>query len=384
MAARRTQTRTPDAALGSTDAAGLRRLLLAWFDREKRDMPWRRTRDPYAVWLSEMMLQQTQVATVIPYYQRFTERFPTVNDLAAADLDDVLQLWAGLGYYARARNMHRAARLVADEFGGEFPATTDALRTLPGVGEYSAGAVASIAFDVRTPVVDGNVVRVLSRLFGVTDDPRTGLGRRKMWQLAEHLLPRKRCGDFNQALMELGAMVCRPNDAAECTACPIRRHCKAHETDTVATLPTKTQRVAIKPETHAVAAIERDGKWLFRRRAKKGLWGGLWEMPSAVLNGQGSAAAAGRIARKLLGPNISTTRKPFCRFKHILTHREITFIGHVCRPQRAPSKATADDVGRWQSLDKLESLGLSTAMMKLLGELRRTETTTQRRQPRTS
>ncbi len=372
MADRRSRTQTPSTALDPTGAVSLRRKLLAWFDREKRDMPWRRTRDSYAVWLSEMMLQQTQVATVIPYYQRFTERFPTVNDLAAANLDDVLQLWAGLGYYARARNMHRAARLVVSTFGGEFPATIEELRTLPGVGEYSAGAIASIAFDLRTPVVDGNVVRVISRLFGITDNPRTGEGRGKMRQLAEKLLPRKRCGDFNQALMELGATVCRPNDAAQCTVCPIRKHCTAHVCNTVASLPTRTQRVATTPETHVVAAIERDDRWLFRRRNKKGLWGGLWEMPSVVLNGEGSAAAAGRITRDLLGPNFSTTRRPFCRFKHILTHREITFIGHICRPKRAQRKAPPIDAGRWESLDRLESLGLSTAMRKLIGELRRT------------
>jgi len=370
MAVRRTQTSfTPFDPAG---AARLRRRLLAWFDREKRDMPWRRTRDPYAVWLSEMMLQQTQVATVIPYYERFTARFPTVNDLAAADLDEVLRLWAGLGYYARARNMHRAARLVAGDFGGEFPSGIDALRTLPGVGEYSAGAIASIAYDVRTPVVDGNVVRVISRLFGITDDPRNGHGRRTIRQLAERLLPRKRCGDFNQALMELGATICRPHDAARCTACPVRRQCTAHASDTVAALPTRTHRVAVKPETHVVAAIERDGKWLFRRRAKKGLWGGLWEMPSDILDGEGSAAAAGRMARDVVGLRFSTTRKPFCRFKHILTHREITFIGHVCRLKSAQHKAAPAIAGRWEALDQLEALGLSTAMKKLVDELRRT------------
>ncbi len=369
MATRPTQT--PPADVDSAVAAGFRRKLLAWFDREKRDMPWRHHRDPYAIWLSEMMLQQTQVATVIPYYERFTERFPTVKDLASADLDEVLQLWAGLGYYARARNMHRAAGLVVSDFGGEFPSTVEALRTLPGVGEYSAGAVASIAYDIRTPVVDGNVVRVLSRLFGIADDPGTGAGHRRIWRLAERLLPRKRCGDFNQALMELGATVCRPGDTARCEACPVRQRCAALASDAVATLPTRTPRVATRSETHVVAAIEYEGRWLFRRRDKKGLWGGLWEMPSVVLNGEGTAAAARRVASGLLGSNLSTTRKPFCRFKHVLTHREITFVGHVCRIGRGSKDIPRPVAGRWKSLDKLESLGLSTAMRKLIVELRR-------------
>ena len=188
------QSAPVDASLDSKTAARIRRGLLGWFDRNRRDLPWRRTSDPYQIWLSEVMLQQTQVATVVPYYRRFLKRFPTVRVLAAAELDEVLRLWAGLGYYARARSLHRAALRVVDVHGGRFPADVDELLQLPGVGRYTAGAVASIAFGVRAAVVDGNVARVLSRLFAIDVDVRDGPGRDRAWRIAERLLPRNGAG----------------------------------------------------------------------------------------------------------------------------------------------------------------------------------------------
>jgi len=179
-------------------AVVIRRRLGSWFARERRDLPWRRTRDPYAIWLSEMMLQQTQVVTVIPFYQRFMARFPRVDDLAAAGVDEVLRRWSGMGYYARARHLHRAARMVVDAYGGRFPSSVESLRSLPGVGAYTAGAVASIAFDKRAVVVDGNVARVLTRVFEVDLDIRDGRCKALLWEIAERLLPRKRCGDLTR------------------------------------------------------------------------------------------------------------------------------------------------------------------------------------------
>src|SRR5437764_8126511 len=188
----------------------LHRRLLGWFDRHRRDLPWRRDRDPYRVWVSEVMLQQTQVATVVPYFERFLAAFPTLADLAAADEQDVLRLWEGLGYYRRARHLHQAARRLAAEHGGTLPDDPAVWRDLPGVGRYILGAVLSQAFDRKLPIVEANSLRVLTRLFGYRGDPREGVGKKWVWAAAEAVLPAKRAGDFNQALMELGALICTP------------------------------------------------------------------------------------------------------------------------------------------------------------------------------
>ncbi|HEY2748287.1 MAG TPA: A/G-specific adenine glycosylase, partial [Polyangia bacterium] len=257
----------------------IRRALVAWFARGHRDMPWRRTRDPYAVWVSEIMLQQTRVETVTPYFERWMARFPTVRALAGAPLDDVLSHWAGLGYYARARNLHAAARDVVATYRGAFPATAAALRELPGVGEYTAGAIASIAFGEAAPIVDGNVVRVLSRaeaLDGAADDPQL---KKRVWARAGELVRADgggRAGEFNQAMMELGATVCTPA-APGCSRCPIAGPCRARAADAVGKYPAAKTK---KPprQVHAVAVmVERDGKLLLVRRPPTGLWGGLWE-----------------------------------------------------------------------------------------------------------
>jgi A/G-specific adenine glycosylase len=214
-------------------AALFARRLLAWYDGAQRRLPWRvddrsgRAPNPYHVLVSEAMLQQTQVATVIPYFNRFIERFPTLADLAAADEQDVLRLWQGLGYYTRARNLRAAARAVASEYGGELPRRRDDLLKLPGVGRYTAGAVASIAFDTRAPILDGNVARVLCRVDRIETDPRERATQDLLWRRAEQILPRKRVGAFNTALMELGATVCIPR-SPQCLICPVRRHCEAH------------------------------------------------------------------------------------------------------------------------------------------------------------
>lgn len=357
----------------------IRRKLLAWFDREKRDLPWRNTSDPYAIWLSESMLQQTQVATVIPYYHRFLSKFPTVKALADADLDEVLRLWAGLGYYARARNLHRAARMVANQFGGKFPATAAALRELPGVGDYTAGAVASIAFGECTPVVDGNVSRVFARVFDLRSDVRTGAGKSLVWQIAAKLVPENRSGDFNQALMELGATVCLPKAAARCLSCPLRGECEAAARGTVASLPIRTQKTAVKREVHVVAAIESRGKWLFVRRPASGLWGGLWEMPTIASSApaaqkagaeSGTAALAADVAESRVSRDRIVSKRPFCDFTHQLTHRTIRFVGHHCRLKGSPPKSKSADE-RWLTLDEAADSGISNAMQKVLAELRK-------------
>jgi adenine-specific DNA glycosylase len=252
--------------------------------------------------------------------------------------------------------------------------------------------VASMAFGARSPVVDGNVGRVLSRLFGLRQDLRAAAGQKVLWRLAEALLPESRCGDFNQALMELGATVCTPGGAAQCAKCPLRAKCSAFATGAVADLPIKVKRRAPKCETHVVAAIEQAGQWLFRRRPARGLWGGLWEMPSESLDGETTARLAARLARDAMSrstgnalPNCSVESRPFCDFTHQLTHRTIRFVGHVCKIRCGPGRravpiqrvGSSSPPGRhkaafqWLALEEVGSLGLSAAMQKVVGMLRK-------------
>ncbi|HVO64028.1 MAG TPA: A/G-specific adenine glycosylase [Terriglobales bacterium] len=244
-----------------------RRALLSWYDKNKRDLPWRRTRDPYRIWVSEIMLQQTRVAAVIGYYQRFLQRFPSVQKLAAARFDSVLTLWSGLGYYRRARALHATAKVIVSEHGGEFPQLANELRALPGIGRYTAAAIASIAFDQPVAIVDGNVERVLSRLSG------TKLAGEPSWAFAQALLSTSRAGDFNQGIMELGATVCLPRDP-QCLICPVRKFCSAR-----GELPSLKLRKRQKREIYYSLNLS-DGAVLLRRRpAKSSLMPGLWELP---------------------------------------------------------------------------------------------------------
>ncbi|MFW5868776.1 MAG: A/G-specific adenine glycosylase, partial [Armatimonadota bacterium] len=231
------------------DRSQIRGLLLAWFDAHRRDLPWRRTSDPYRIWVSEIMLQQTQVDRVIDYYERFLVAFPTVEALAEAPIDDVLRLWEGLGYYSRARNLHAAARVIVQEHGGEFPRSPEAIRALPGIGEYTAGAVQSIAFGVPVPAVDANVIRVLARLFAVEGDVSAGEERRRIADLAAEVVPDDRPGDFNQALMELGALLCIPGRPG-CLICPLSEVCRAKLRGLQATIPPPKSRAV-----HEVASV---------------------------------------------------------------------------------------------------------------------------------
>jgi A/G-specific adenine glycosylase len=263
---------------GESTAGGL----LAWYDRERRELPWRAppgvTPDPYAVWLSEIMLQQTTVAVVMPFYERFLERWPTVGALASASLDDVLAAWAGLGYYSRARNLHQCARIVAEQRGGRFPCSEEDLRELPGIGPYTAAAIAAIAFGARATPVDGNIERVVARLFAV----KTPLpaAKEEIRRLAASLTPAERAGDFAQALMDLGARLCTPKRPS-CLMCPLQASCAAHAEGIEGALPAK----AVKPERPvrvglAFLALREDGHVLLRRRPEAGLLGGMLEVPS--------------------------------------------------------------------------------------------------------
>ena len=339
----------------------MRAELLAWFDVHKRDLPWRKTADPYAIWLSEVMLQQTQVVTVIPYWRRFLERFPTVAALAAAPLPDVLSAWRGLGYYSRARNLHRAAQAMMGAHGGRLPNDAASLRALPGFGPYTAGAVASIAFGLPAPAVDGNVARVFSRLFVVEGAPGDRERERRLWALAQTWVAGERPGDWNQALMELGATLCKP-EAPACLLCPVRRHCGAFGQGRVDELPPPRVRARPQRLKLAVAVWERGGRFLLGRRHETGLFGGLWELPTTALPRDegmlGERFASAGLTLEL-GPSLGVV-------KRVLTHRRLELHLFRAHGRRAPKHAEGYGEFGWWSLAETEALGVSTAMQKAL------------------
>jgi A/G-specific adenine glycosylase len=301
--------------------AALRRGLLAFYDQSARALPWRGVRDPYAVLVSEVMLQQTQVKTVLRYYPAWMRRFPTLGALAAADVADVLHAWQGLGYYSRARRLQQAAQAVVERHGGRMPSSREELLELPGIGEYSAGAVSSIAFGRAEPLVDGNVVRVLTRLFGLRGDPGRAPLKPRLWTLARELVPNERPGDFNQALMELGATVCTPR-TPRCAECPVARVCIAREKGLTARLPELPERRAAT-EVRSVAAIVRSGSRVLLRRLPDGAprWAGLYTFPFVELrDGETPSAGAERAAREVglritAGARVDVIRHTITRFR---------------------------------------------------------------------
>jgi A/G-specific adenine glycosylase len=260
------------------ELAALRRHLMRWYSRSARNLPWRSSGDPYRVWLSEIMLQQTTVAAVIPYYERFLRRFPTVQSLADADVQAVLTAWEGLGYYSRARNLHRTATIVTHQFGGRFPDSVEGLLTLPGIGRYTAGAIVSFAFNRPAPIVEANTLRLFARLIGYEGDPRSAAGQAVLWQFAESILPRTDASDFNQALMDLGATVCTVSEP-NCSACPLHSMCRAFSNGRQREIPLRRSRPEPTTLYEFAFAIRSGDRWLVRQRTATERWGGLWDFP---------------------------------------------------------------------------------------------------------
>ena len=340
--------------------------LLAWSVACRRDLPWRRTRDPYAIWVSEVMLQQTQVSTVLPYFARFMQRFPDVATLARASEDDVLHAWQGLGYYSRARSLRRAARMVLDEHDGKVPGTFATLRTLSGVGPYTAGAIASIAFGERVPVVDGNVVRVLCRLFALRGDPARMPLKHQLSETAAGLVPTTRAGDYNQALMELGATVCSPR-RPDCTACPLAARCEARRRGLVERLPELAKRAATTEVQMAAALVFFRQKVLVIQLASDApRWAGMWQFPTVELApDESTSAAALRAARTLAGVSASEERS-LGSLRHSVTRYRITLSGELCSAQRgAVSLGDGVAAAVWKRPAALGELAMPAAHAKL-------------------
>ena len=326
-------------------------LLLSWYDRCGRTLPFRGTKDPYPIWISEIMLQQTRTETVGDYYLRFLCRFPDVFSLAEAAEQDVLKMWEGLGYYSRARNLHKAAKIIAADYQGVFPADEEKLRQLPGVGDYTAAAVASIAFDLPCPAMDGNLTRVLSRLHGVREDVGMPSVKTQVLALAREDRPPHRCGDFNQALMDLGATVCTPG-TPDCEACPLRTLCQAYAAGDQDMLPVKAAAKPPKEIKAAVAILTCGAKTLLLQR-KEALLRGLWIFP---MTEEGDTPEAMEKRLQQLGVKAQLVR-PLGEAKHIFTHRIWQMKIYHFRAEKMESRE-----GRWASLSEMQSLPLPTAV----------------------
>jgi A/G-specific adenine glycosylase len=328
------------------------RKLTTWFARNARDLPWRRTRDPYAIWVSEIMLQQTQVKTVLPYWERWMTALPTVRALAGAGQGTVLKLWEGLGYYTRARNMQRASKIILAEYDGNFPERFDDVLALPGIGRYTAGAICSIAFSQPRPILDGNVIRVLTRVFGIAGDPRERTVNERLWSLAEQLVTRaaKYPGTLNQALMELGAIVCTAKNP-RCEVCPLATQCIAFKTNRIHKFPQIAKRAPATARTFHAFVFNKRGRFLVRQRPAGVVNAHLWEFPneeiqSSSRNGIGAA-------------------EPFCTIKHSITRYRMTL--KAFKVTNAASFFANN--GQWLPLTKLHTLPFASAHKRILQQL---------------
>jgi A/G-specific adenine glycosylase len=335
--------------------------LLNWYDKEKRQLPWRDSGNPYHIWVSEVMLQQTQVTTVIPYYRRFIAAFPTMESLAQSSLDDVLKLWENLGYYARARNLHQAAKKVMSEYNGQLPEHEGDLRALPGIGPYLAGALASMAFNRPVPAVDANVKRVMARLFNIDRPVEQTQTQKQIQEIAENLVPKKRPGDFNQALMDLGARICVPRNP-KCKQCPLSKLCQAHIYGLENNLPVKA-KAKTRPRRHAVAAVIRDkqGRYLLVRRKDKGLLGGLWKWPGGLLEPDESFnTGLKRTVEDELGIGIRPGKR-LTQVDHEFSHFRMTLTVHAANIKKGDIQALGCSEWRWVSPNQFDDLALAKA-----------------------
>jgi A/G-specific adenine glycosylase len=350
-------------------------ILLDWWDEDHRDLPWRRNKSGYRVWIAEVMLQQTQIATVIPYYERWMARFPTVAAVAAAPLDQILKVWQGLGYYSRARNIHRAAKQIEELHNGLVPDNVLALTELPGIGRYTAGAIASIAYEKQVPVLDGNVIRVLSRLIDLPDDVTQTTVRSRLWQIAAALVPPDRAGDYNQALMELGQRICL-GPTPRCSNCPANHLCLARRNGTQYERPVRPPRKRT-PHVDVVAGViwrdqpAAERHFLIARRPLDGMLGGLWEFPGGKLeDGEAPQAALQREILEELAIDIEVGQR-LTTIKHAYTHFRITLdVYHARLADGVPQNIGVVD-HEWVTLDNIDRYPFAVTDLKIIMQLRK-------------
>jgi A/G-specific adenine glycosylase len=350
----------------ATQKAAFRGRLLAWYAKHARDLAWRQTRDPYRIWLSEIMLQQTTVAMATPHFERFVTAFPTVQDLAAADEQTILRMWEGLGYYRRARNLHAAARHIVAELNGQFPRDVPALMRLPGVGRYTAGAIASFAFDVRAPIVEANTSRVLARLTAYEGDPASTQGQRHLWKTAESLLPQRGAGRFNYALMELGALVCKPAQPL-CEKCPVARHCIAFQRgvqNEVPRFPAKQKPTAVH---EAAIVVYKSGRVLLRQRRRGERWELMWDFPRFELEAEGPLFAREEIVSKVRSQSgiVCEPGNLLTTIRHGVTRFRITLDCYEAQFRSGRVSSTGDAPTRWVQPSRLNEFPLSVSARRL-------------------
>jgi A/G-specific adenine glycosylase len=343
--------------------------LVRWYERHQRPLPWRDTRDPYAIWVSEIMLQQTQVATVIDYYGRWMQRFPTVRALATASEDDVLHAWQGLGYYSRARRLREGAKVVLERYRGNLPSDAEERVRIPGVGRYTAGAISSIAYGKRAPIVDGNVTRVLSRLHGLEGDPQKAALARELWKRAAELVVAGPPSSVNQGLMELGATVCTPR-APNCTHCPFAASCVAKREDAPERYPGVQKRPQVSAVSMAGVVIHRRGKVLLTKLAKNASrWASMWQFPCVEsATHESSEAAASRAAREFSGLGLAGVRE-LCVVKHSVTRYRISLTVYEAEAPRGRARAAPGSVVSWYLPEELGELALPAAHARIAKRL---------------
>ena len=341
--------------------ANLSSAIVKHYKKHKRDLPWRQNQDPYRIWVSEIMLQQTQVKTVIPYFNRWVKRFPTVESLAKAKIETVLSFWTGLGYYRRCRFLHEGAQQTVNEHNGKIPDTPERLQKIKGIGKYTAGAISSIAFGLPAPIVDGNVERLLSRVFRIEHDVKSKEGQTLLWQLAQWLIPPKSASDFNQGMMELGATVCKPKNP-DCQRCPLQAYCRAKKHGDIDSFPIKAKRIGTKEKKkipYKVAWLTRRQKILLCRRHANGLFPGVWELPHAETKAS---------LKKLFTNPTDVMPKSIIHFEHVLSHR---LLDIKLYPAEIEGKAKLRndlifDKNKWFSPNELSTIGLSSAMKTII------------------
>ena len=338
--------------------------LLHWFTQHQRELPWRHTYDPYAVWISEIMLQQTQVTTILPFYKRWMDTLTTIQAVAEASEETILKLWEGLGYYSRAHNIQKAAHQICKVHQGKFPHDFEEILALPGIGRYTAGAIASVAFNQNKPIVDGNVERVICRLMNFRDNPKSTAMRKTMWHLAEAWIPQGKARFFNQALMELGALICLPQ-SPNCLLCPVQNYCLAFQQGSSELVPTKVKRRPLQPITTALAVIQREDQFLIRKRPAEGLMAGLWEFPNIHVKGdQEMQHTLQSEMRKQHQVHISIKRR-LSTIKHGYTSFKVTLHCFLCacHDYNLPEESASV---KWVALHQLNQFSFPAAHVKLI------------------
>jgi len=342
------------------------KLILDWFDKHgRKHLPWQQNKTPYRVWISEIMLQQTQVTTVIPYYETFMRKFPSLSSLAKANEDEVLHLWAGLGYYSRARNLHRAAKMVLQEFKGKFPDNSEDLQKLPGIGQSTAGAILSIAFNQQAAILDGNVKRVLARFHGITQPVSEKNAENELWKYAEQYMPATRAADYTQAMMDLGATLCIRGNP-ECHTCPLVKYCVAHQQGIAHLLPAKKTSRMLPERSATFLILQKNGDILLRKRPPMGIWGGLWSFPE--MTGEPDLKTIQAYCRQYLHITIKHF-EALTPFRHTFSHYHLHIHPVIIPITRMPGVIMEDDRQIWYNPHKPESVGLPKPVESIMKNL---------------